>query len=137
MVTKVSLQVPPAPKAVHVALVGLESFDKVQEVRKGAMVYYTRQQPGGAAGRGRASWGLHTPTPLFPPFSLSVSSLSHTPPHAHLLPPALLQNPTQMVVLAKRSLGEILSAMELMDAHSLDLVVRKPAFGLRNPLLSR
>lgn len=32
MVTKVALQVPPAPKAVNVAVVGLESFEKVQEV---------------------------------------------------------------------------------------------------------
>ena len=43
----------------------------------------------------------------------------------------------QMVVLAKRSLGEILSAMELMDAQSLDVVLRKPAWGLRNPLGGR
>ena len=42
-----------------------------------------------------------------------------------------------MVVLAKRSLGEILSAMELMDAHSLALVLRKQAWGLRNPLPGR
>lgn len=43
----------------------------------------------------------------------------------------------QMVTLAKRSLGEVLSAMELLDAHSLDLVTRKPAWGLRNPLSGR
>lgn len=70
VVTKVSLQVPPAPQAVHVALVGLESFAKVQE----------------------------------------------------------------MVVLAKRSLGEILSAMELMDAQSLAVVLGKKSWGLRDPL---
>ena len=32
VVTKVAIHVPPAPKAVNVALVGLESFAKVQEV---------------------------------------------------------------------------------------------------------
>lgn len=30
--TKVAIHVPPAPKAVNVALVGLESFARVQEV---------------------------------------------------------------------------------------------------------
>lgn len=42
-----------------------------------------------------------------------------------------------MVVLAKRSLGEVLSAMELIDVHSLHLVLRKRAWGLRNPLGGR
>lgn len=42
-----------------------------------------------------------------------------------------------MVVLTKRSLGEILSAMELIDADSLSLVLRKQAWGLRNPLGGR
>ncbi len=70
VVTKVALQVPPAPAAVNVALVGLESFDKVKE----------------------------------------------------------------MVVLTKQRLGEILSAMELMDAASLDVVLKQKSWGLRSPL---
>ncbi|EKU21170.1 hypothetical protein NGA_2055220, partial [Nannochloropsis gaditana CCMP526] len=70
VITKVSLQVPPAPAAVQVALVGLESFEKVRE----------------------------------------------------------------MVMLSKRKLGEILSAMELVDAAAMDVVVGKAAWGLRNPL---
>lgn len=56
-----------------------------------------------------------------------TSESTHTHYHIH----------HQMVVLAKRSLGEILSAMELMDAQSLDVVLRKPAWGLRNPLGGR
>lgn len=39
-----------------------------------------------------------------------------------------------MVVLAKQALGEILSAMELIDSHSLDVVLRQKAWGLRSPL---
>jgi len=70
VITKVSMHVPPAPAAVNVALVGLDSFEKVK----------------------------------------------------------------RMVGRTRGGLGEILSAMELIDGQSMEMVVGKKEWGLRNPL---
>ena len=70
VITKVSMHVPPAPAAVNVALVGLDSFEKVK----------------------------------------------------------------RMVGRTRGRLGEILSAMELIDGESMEMVVGKKEWGLRNPL---
>lgn len=72
VITKISMHVPPAPAAVNVALVGLNSFEQVK-----TMVGRTREK-----------------------------------------------------------LGEILSAMELLDAQSMEMVVGKKEWGLRNPLVA-
>lgn len=41
VITKVALQVAPAPKAVNVAFVGLQDFDKVQKVSSKSLQYFT------------------------------------------------------------------------------------------------
>lgn len=70
VITKVSMHVPPAPAAVNVALVGLDSFEQVK----------------------------------------------------------------RMVGRTRGALGEILSAMELIDGESMEMVVGRKEWGLRNPL---